>query len=134
MSRMSNRVARLELAAQPAAEYEVLLNLSSEDYEAWAGKRGTAAYLALLGALGLLGLADGERIVAWWIDVGDGGPLESQAPTIRRVRYVPRGGWGPRPMVHVLGHPGTHVRELEPVPGDPWPPHWPEPTLGKIGG
>ncbi len=139
MSRMSNRVARLELAAEPVAEYEVLWNLSAADYEVWAGKRGAAAYIDLLEAAGLLWLRGDERIVAWWIDIGDGGALESPAPVVRRVRYTPRGGWGTRPMIHVLdhrsepGHPGQHVRDLEPVQGDPWPPHWPAPRLPMAG-
>ncbi len=135
MSRMSNRVARLERAAQPRADWEVCWNLSSEDYEAWAGKRGTAAYLALLEAAGLLWLRDGERIVSWWIDLGDGGWLESPPPVVRRVRYTPRGGWGNPPMVHILDHrsapgqPGKRVRDLEQVEGNPWPAHWPTPRL-----
>jgi hypothetical protein len=80
---------------------------------------------------GLLWLEDGETIISYWIDIGDGGWLESQPPVVRRVRYTPRGGWGNRNSIKVwdyssqAGRAGLHVSQLEPQCGDPWPRHWP---------
>ncbi len=126
---IESHIEALEAAEQPGRLYELMWSMTFVDYAAFEGKGAPGEFTSLMEAAGLNGLTDGEKIVALWIDVADGGPLESHAPTIRRVRYVPRGGWGPRPMVHVLGHPGQHVRDLEPVPGDPWPEHWPAPSL-----
>ncbi len=106
----------------------------SADYEVWSGRLGTAAYIHLLTVAGLLWLGDGEKIVAWWIEVGDGGRLESQAPVVRRVRYTPPRGWKGESIKvwdhrTAPGQPGKHIRNIERIEGDAWPPHWPAPRL-----